>query len=67
MKTEKDQIYQWLSTLPIGSLNHVIRLAHKARAKKTKQKKKEAVYAAQENAWFNNETDHFPAPLDDKN
>tara|TARA_R100000742_G_C4226996_1_gene49394 strand:- start:513 stop:632 length:120 start_codon:yes stop_codon:yes gene_type:complete len=31
------------------------------------REEKEAAYAAQENAWFNNETDLFPAPLDDKN
>jgi len=32
----------------------------------SKQDLKE-IYAAQENAWFNHETDHFPAPLDDQN
>ena len=67
MKTEKDQIYQWLSTLPIGTLNQVVRLAHKVRAKKNKQQQKEAAYSAQENAWFHHETNNFPAPLNDKN
>ena len=68
MKSEKAQISSWLITLPIGTLNHVIRLAHKVRKeKKIKQQQKEAAYAAQENAWFNNETDKFPAPLNDQN
>tara|TARA_B100000131_G_scaffold262620_1_gene259076 strand:+ start:1919 stop:2038 length:120 start_codon:yes stop_codon:yes gene_type:complete len=31
------------------------------------KEEKEAAYSAQENAWFHHETDHFPAPLDDKN
>ena len=64
MKSEKDQIYQWLSSLPTKTLNQVIRLAHKAR---TRNKRKEVAYSAQENAWFNHETDHFPAPINDKN
>lgn len=31
------------------------------------KEEKEAAYAEQENAWFNHETDKFPAPLNDKN
>ena len=31
------------------------------------KEEKEAAYAAQENAWFNHETDKFPAPLNDQN
>ena len=68
MKSEKAQISSWLITLPIGTLNHVIRLAHKVRKeKKIKQQQKEAAYAAQENAWFNHDTAKFPAPVNDQN
>ena len=65
MSTAKSQLYQWLDNLPMRNLNVVLRLAHKIKTRKIKAQK--AAYAAQENAWFNHETDHFPAPLDDQN
>ena len=65
MSTAKSQLYQWLDNLPMRNLNMVLRLAHKVKTRKLKAQ--EAAYAAQEKAWFNHETDHFPAPLNDKN
>jgi hypothetical protein len=65
MSTAKSQLYQWLNNLPMRNLNVVLRLAHKIKTRKIKEK--QAAYAAQENAWFNHETDKFPAPLNDQN
>tara|TARA_R100000781_G_scaffold64546_1_gene40747 strand:- start:25 stop:222 length:198 start_codon:yes stop_codon:yes gene_type:complete len=65
MSTAKSQLYQWLDNLPMRNLNVVLRLAHKIKTRKIKAK--QAAYSAQENSWFNHETDKFPAPLNDQN
>ena len=65
MSKAKSELYQWLDSLPMSTLNVVLRFAHTIKSRKIKEK--QAAYAAQENAWFNHETDKFPAPLNDQN
>jgi len=69
-KIQTNQIRQWIRSLSRKEIRSIFYLVKEEYSKinpgmKRKSKEQAIAYAALENAWFNHETDTFPAPLKD--